>query len=452
MSTRTIGIVIRREYLNKVKKKSFLLITFIVPVLFAAMCVVPALIMRATKEEAKSIAVIDHSGIVLPYLQNNETLTFVDHSTLTLDEAKSMIGGGEVDVVLNISALDSTSRTVSAETYSSKPIGLDTQGAITAYINDAIEDYRINQVGIEDLKTIMSEVKSDVTIRTITLDETGKESITESGIFMVVSLVLGMIIYMFVAMFSGMVMSSVIEEKSSRVVEVLISSVKAIDLMFGKIIGVALVALTQFVLWIVLIVGILGITGAVVGADKVQELMGAGDVTAMVDPTGMSTDMDAMMSAAQPSEVGVIVSTLANMPLVEILVAFVLFFIFGYLLYASLFAAIGSAVENEADSSQLQLPLTIPLIVGLLIAMYAFKAPDSQMVFWTSMFPFTSPIVMLARLPFGVPLWQLIVSLVLLVLTFVVSAWASARIYKAGILQFGKKNGWADLWKWLKMR
>ncbi len=447
MDTRTIGIVIRREYLNRVKKKSFLVITFVVPVLFAALCILPSVLMMSTKEAAKTVAVVDNSGIVLPYLENTEVITYIDRTDIGIDKEKALVGT-DCDVVLNISPIDSVSRSVSAETYSAKPMGMDMTETISTRINDAVEAYRIGLYGIDNLSEIMRSVKSDIRLTTVTLSDSGKETVTESGIFMAVSLLLGIVIYMFVTMFSGMVMSSVIEEKSSRVVEVLISSVKTIDLMFGKIIGVALVALTQFVLWIVLVAAILGVTALVMGPEKLGVAMGGADVTAMADPTGGMIDADALAASAQGN---IIVSTLANMPIVEILVCFVLFFALGYLLYASMFAAIGSAVENEADSQQLQLPLTIPLLIGFFIALYAFKAPDSQLVFWTSIIPFTSPIVMLARLPFGVPMWEIVLSLALLAATFVVCAWGSAKIYKAGILQFGTKAGWKDIFKWLKM-
>ena len=218
--------------------------------------------------------------------------------------------------------------------------------------------------------------------------------------------------------------------------------------MFGKIIGVALVALTQFLLWIVLTVAIIGIVGAVGG----PKLLGGGNATELVTMNGVSQDQieAATEALSDPDGMSVIVSTIQNLPIGTILVSFLLFFIFGYMLYASMFAAIGSAVENEGDSSQLQLPLTVPLLLGFFIAFYAFKAPDSAIVFWGSMIPFTSPIVMLARLPFGVPFWQLAVSIGLLVVTVALFAWASAKIYKVGILMYGKKSTFKDLWKWIK--
>jgi ABC-2 type transport system permease protein len=253
-----------------------------------------------------------------------------------------------------------------------------------------------------------------------------------------------MVIFMFSTMFGSMVMQSVIEEKSSRVVEVLISSVQAVDLMFGKIIGVALVALTQFFLWIVLTVIIVG---AVFGLLGPETLSGATEMAAM-DPSAA-----ALAASAGSGDAAVIVSTLAHLPVGRLLVCFLVYFVLGYLLYASFFAAIGSAVENEADTQQLQIPVTIPLMLGFFIAFYAAsKNPDGGIAFWGSMIPFTSPIVMLARIPYGVALWEILLSVALLLLTFVGSAWVSAKIYKVGILMFGKKSTFKDLWNWLKQK
>ena len=445
MNLKKLNIIIGREYLNKVKKKSFLFITFGVPVLFVLMYVAIIFIMLKTKDESKLVAVHDSSKIVMPTLEDNDILSYVDFSMNNLDSLKSDLKGLGADILLVISPLDSAAETVTATTYSVKPLGVETSQIIESHINNAVEKYRIDSSGIEGLDKIMSDVKSDVSLKTYTVDDAGKETITESGVYMALSMILSMMLYMFIALFSGMVMTSVIEEKSSRVVEVLMSSVKSTELMFGKIIGVALVALTQFLLWIVLSGVLISIVGGIWGFDNIMGAASAANeitqVSGIEDAQGMElTGMQAVMS------------TLTHLNYVEIIISFLLFFIFGYLLYASLFAAIGSAVENEADTQQLQIPVTIPLLIGFFIAFYAFKAPDSPVVFWGSMIPFTSPIVMLARIPFGVPLWQLLLSLVLLVLTFIVSAWASAKIYKAGILMYGKKSTFKDLWKWLKMK
>ncbi len=451
MNLNTTGIIISREYLNKVKKKSFLITTFLVPVLFAALALLPTLIMLGTKESAKTIAVVDRSGIVAPALENSETATYSIVEDADIDALKLSLKEKGYDGLLVISELDAEARTVSADIYSSKPLGMDLSENINSKINSAVESWRIEQSGVDNLKEIMKDVKANVRLRSYTLDEEGKEKVSESGVYMMVSMILGMIIYMFIALFGGMVMSSVIEEKASRVVEVLVSSVKATELMFGKIIGVALVALTQFFLWIVLTLAIVGIVGAVSG----QNLLGGQDTAELVQTVGgvSAEQAEAVTEAlSDGGEANVILSTIGNLPFGRIIICFVLFFIFGYMLYASLFAAIGSAVENEGDSQQLQIPLTIPLLLGFFIAIYAFKAPDSALVFWGSMIPFTSPIVMLARLPFGVPVWEIVVSIVLLILTFAACAWISAKIYKVGILMFGKKSTWKDLWKWLKQK
>ena len=379
-----------------------------------------------------------------------------------MDSIKTNLEAWGVDVLLSISELDESTKNVSADTYSVKPLGMDTGENIENRINDAVEAYRIDSYGIENLESIMKEVKSNVRIHSYTVDESGNEKISESGVYMAVSMILGMMLYMFIALFSGMVMSSVIEEKSSRVVEVLVSSVKATELLFGKIIGVALVALTQFLLWIVLTGAIVGIAGGIIGMDKLMDMgqksVEVSDMGIHPEDMGMDMDLEALTAPAdsvatsEPTGMEAVMSTIGNLNLGLILFAFLIFFVFGYLLYASLFAAIGSAVENEGDSSQLQLPVTIPLMIGFFVALYAFKAPDSQLVFWFSMIPFTSPIVMLARIPFGVATWELILSIVLLIGTFVACAWASAKIYKVGILMYGKKSTFKDLWKWLKQK
>ncbi len=468
MNFKKLGIIIQREYLNKVKKKSFLLITFLAPVLFAAIAILPSIIMMGTKEEAKKVGVVDRSGIVLPYLEDNDVTHYIDlGAAADIDGLKADLKGAGVDVLLSISELDPEALSVKADTYSEKPLGMDTGSMIENRINDAVEAYRIEQSGIANLEEIMAGVKSNVKLRSYTIDETGKETISESGIYMALSMLLGIAIYMFIALFSGMVMSSVIEEKSSRVVEVLVSSVKASELMFGKIIGVALVALTQFLLWILLTGIFVGIAMGFMGKDKIMGMFGDDATTEMVQQMSPDVEIPGQLTlgdtltavsdttgvaAGEPSGMEVVMSTLGNINLAQIGIAFLFFFIFGYLLYASIFAAIGSGVENEGDSSQLQLPVTIPLMIGFFVALYAFKAPDSSLVFWFSMIPFTSPIVMLARIPFGVATWELVLSIVLLVGTFIVCAWASAKIYKVGILMYGKKSTFKDLYKWLKMK
>lgn len=451
MKFRNIKTIISREYLIRVKKKSFLVTTFLVPVLFAAICILPSVIMLMAKEKGKEVAVIDQSGIALPYLTDSKSVNYTDFSAESVEDMKATFAEKGMDALVVISPIDSVSRALTVASYSQKPLSIDLTGEINDRINDAVEDYRISQYDIADLKTIMEDIKVNVPMSTYVMDDSGEEKESSFEVPMIISMVLSMIIYMFVMMFCGMVMQSVIEEKSSRVVEVLVSSVKATELMFGKIIGVACVALTQFFLWIVLTVVLVGGFSAFIGFDA---LMGdPAQAEQMMEMTGQMGGVDVAQMTTSMSEeggLGTVLKTLMDFNWGQMIFAFVIYFILGYLLYASLYAAVGSAVENEADTQQLQIPLTVPLMLAFFIAMYAFKAPDSSVVWWGSMIPLTSPIVMLARIPYGVPTGELVLSIVLLVVTFVACGWASAKIYKIGILMFGKKTTFKDLWKWLR--
>ena len=452
MKLRNIKTIISREYLTRVQKKSFLLITFLGPVFFAAIALLPSIIMFMAEDKGKQIAVVDQSGIVLPKMESDATITYHDYSTANPDSLKTQLSELEMDAMVLVSPLDSSTKSVNVSAFSNSPISVDLKERISDKIDEAVEDYRISLYDVGDLKQIMNEVKSDINISTYTLGEDGEEKISSSEVFMIISLLLSTIIYFFIAMFSGMVMQSVIEEKTSRVVEVLVSSVKATELMFGKIIGVACVALTQFLLWIVLTAVLVTGVSAFVGFDT---MMGdPAQSEQMMQMTGQMSgvDMEQMAAVTEDDGLGVIISTLKEINYGQLIFGFFIYFALGYLLYASFFAAIGSAVENEADTQQLQMPITVPLIIGFFIAFYAFKAPDSAVVFWGSMIPFTSPIVMLARIPFGVPAWELALSIAILVGTFIACGWASAKIYQIGILMFGKKTTFKDLWKWLRMK
>lgn len=453
MKLRNINTIISREYLTRVKKKSFLLTTFLVPVLFAAMCILPSVIMFMAKDEGKRVAVVDQSGLVMPYLESSEAVTYEDYSSESPDSMKVEFEGLGLDALVVVSPLDTVAKTVTVTSYSEKPLSVEMKERISSSASEAVEDYRISLYEVGDLKQIMEDVKADIPVTTYTIGDEGEEKITSSEVYMVISMVLSIIIYMFIAMFSGMVMQSVIEEKASRVVEVLVSSVKATELMFGKIIGVACVALTQFLLWIVLTVVLVGGFSVFVGFDSLTG--DAAQTEQMMEMTAQmgGVDMAEMTeTVAQEEGLGAVISTLKDINWAQMVLAFVVYFALGYLLYASFFAAIGSAVENEADTNQLQMPVTIPLMLAFFVALYAFNAPDSPIVWWGSMIPFTSPIVMLARIPFGVPAWELALSIVLLVATFLACGWASAKIYKIGILMFGKKTTFKDLWKWLKQK
>lgn len=454
MKMRNIGIVISREYSTRVRKKSFLVTTFLVPVIFAAICVLPSLIMLFAKDSGKQVAVVDQSAIVMPYMVDNDDIDYVDYSTENPDSMKVRFNELDLDALVVISALDTVNKSVAVTAYSDKPLSMSLKEDIKSKVDEAVEDYRVASYDIDDLKQIMSDIKADVQMSTYTFDESGEEKISSSEVYMIISMVMSMIIYMFIAMFTGMVMQSVIEEKSSRVVEVLVSSVKATELMFGKIIGVACVALTQFFLWIVLTLILVAGASAFIGFDTMMgDPAQTEQMMEMAGQMGAGVDMEAMTAAAtEEGGMAAVMSTLANVNWMQMIIAFVVYFVLGYLLYASFFAAIGSAGENEADTNQLQIPVTIPLMLAFFVAIYSFNAPDSNLVWWFSMIPFTSPIVMLSRIPFGVPTWELVLSIILLAGTFIACGWASAKIYKIGILMFGKKTTFKDLWKWLRQK
>ena len=448
MNLRTIGVIINREYSTRVKKKTFLLTTFLVPVLLALCGVAMGVMMVNVKEKTKTVGVVDESGIVMSYLKNSEQISFQDMSSEPLDTVKARLADLGLDGVLSISKIDEQ-KNLQASFTSVKPVGMGVTATMSRYID---EDYRIRAYEIDGLEEIVNSVKADVPIRTFVLDEKGGEKVSESGVNSILSMVLGIFIFLFITMFGSMVMTAVVEEKTSKVVEVLISSVKATELMFGKIIGVALVALTQFFLWIVLSIVLLS-AGMGIIAPKMMDTVDAQSIVAgLPEGTNQFDAMTAVLSQSD-SELGDVVGTLAGLNIGQLVLYFIVFFVLGYLLYASLFAAIGSAaVDNENDTSQLQMPVTIPLMIAYFIALYAYNAPDSAVALWGSMIPFTSPIVMLARIPFGVPGWQILLSIGLLVVTTIACAYLSAKIYKVGVLMYGKKTTFKDLWKWLKQK
>ncbi len=470
MNFRNIGIIISREYSTRVHKKSFLFITFGVPLLFIAFIAVVLLILTQTHDKMQTVQVLDESGIVMPHFASGRSFTYVDRSDYDLDDLKSGLKDDDADILVHVSPLDPVAKNVSVEIFSLKPTTVDFKEIVQSKVEDAVEDYRISSYGIPDLKEVVASLKPDIRIATYTINEEGDEKATSSDVFMAISIILTFIVFFFITAFSAMVMQGVIEEKSSKVVEVLTSSVKSTELMYGKIIGVAGVALTQFLLWVVLI-GIVvfglakfGVFDSLAGPEVTEQFsqmasMPGMDMSSMtgIDPTQIAgaagtAVQDAGTPADDNSEIAAVLQTLKGLNYGQIILSFIVYFLLGYLLYGSLYGAIGSAVDNEADTSQLQLPMTIPLLLAFYIAFYVFRTPDSSLAVWGSIIPFTSPIVMLARLPFGVPGWQLALSIVLLLLTFVLCAWLSAKIYRVGLLTSGKKATFKDLWKWIRMK
>ncbi len=432
-----IGIIIQHEYSERVR---FILTTILTPVLILGMYAGMIWLMMKDSTTEKELLVVDRSGWVAPLLENTKTLTFTptDKSPEQLREEHTegefgylVIGA---DIVNNPSDLQ-------LYTYEQSTVEID--GAITGQVERIIEAEKLKGYQIENLDQILADVETNVKMSTYRIDTaTGEEKESSSTLAMILAGVFGFLTYFFVLIYGGMVMQGVIREKSSKVLEIMVSSVKPFELMFGKIIGIALVAVTQLAIWVALLaIGTTLLGGAVAGnldpETTAQMTAGAGVDAAQIT-AGITSEGSAMLSMLSDTVF-----------ILKILLSFVLYFIGGYLLYAAMFAAVGSAVDNEADTQQLQLPISMPLIFGFIIAATSMRDPDSSLAVWGSLIPFTSPIVMMARLPYGVPAWQLILSIVLLYATFVAIAWLAARIYRVGIFMYGKKPTWKDLAKWI---
>lgn len=457
MGKNKISVIISREYSIRVKKKSFILTTIFAPILMAAIFVVPMLIAAYSEDgNTLTVKVSDNSGIVMPYLESGGPLLFEDASGINIDTLKSEARSDEAVAVLIISQLDSN-KNVSLSLYSGKQINADNQSRIRSMAEEAVEEYKLESYNIPQLDKIVEEIKTDVKIDTFLIDDSSEgEKASKVEIYMVIGYITSFLIYMFIFMFGGMVMRSVIDEKSNRIVEVIVSSVKPFQLMMGKIIGVAAVGLTQFLIWIVLTLVLVAVAIPLFGPEEIMQgaTVQTDQVTAIMENNGV--DMDAV-SAAMPvagAESGVesFIDALSSINFTQIILCFLVYFLLGYLLYSGMFAAVGSAVDNEADTQQLSLPITVPLIVGLFIMLHTFQYPDSSLSFWASIIPFTSPMVMMARIAYGVPLWELLLSISLLIVTFLFLTYISGKIYRTGILMYGKKASWKDLSKWLKYK
>ena len=450
MKLSNIGLIIGREYSTRVKKKSFILLTILTPLLMAALMVVPVLISLYKGGDRQVISIVDGTGLLENYFESDShtEYRFLPAET-TQESLKQSFATYESSTVLYVSPLDSAGN-ASVTAYSKEPLGMETKMGAEKTIATALRDRKLQNLNIDNFDEIMDKVKSDVKIDAYTLDNSGKEKKDSVEMYMIIAYVLSFLIYMFVFLFGSMVMRGVIEEKTNRIVEVIVSSVSSFELMMGKIIGVALVALTQFAIWVLLLGGVaMGLSGVVSSkmADKVAEATAAMNESPLSDANVNPVDMGDL------GEIASVMDQISQINIGQILLCFLIYFVLGYLLYAAMFAAVGSAVDNEADTNQLSLPITIPLMIGLFIMLHTFQHPSSQLSVWASIIPFTSPMVMLARIPFGVvPAWQLILSIVLLALTFVIFAYISAKIYKVGILTYGKKATFKDLFKWLKYK
>ena len=446
-----ISIIIKREYMTRVRKKSFIIMTILAPVLMAAIIIVPTLVMVNQDQDFKKIAVLeDNSDLFKDVIKNTKNLEFVYLENTKVDDLKNSFEKEGYYGILYISPeLVNTPNAIQLLSKKQPPIGLLEH--IEGSLEKEIEKQKLMTYNIENLDEIMKNVNTKVSIQTKKVGDAGEESETSTGIAMALAYLGGFLMYMLVFMFGAQVMRGVIEEKTSRVVEVIVSSVKPVQLMMGKIVGIALVGLTQFLIWVFLTIAIAGvIKSTILKKDNLTEVSQNVTESLMAGEQQSETGMQTAEMATEITEFSKLFTSAMNQPWGLILVCFIFYFITGYLLYASIFAAIGSAVDNETETQQFMLPVTIPIILALMVAMGTMQNPESSLSFWCSMIPLTSPIVMVARLPFGVPYWQLGVSMVIMVLTFLAFVWMAAKVYRTGILMYGKKTSWKEMWKWLR--
>jgi len=420
-------LIIKREYLSRVRKKSFIIMTLLTPLFMIGVFIVPIL-LASSSEDKTTIAIIDNNKFKEFRLTSSLNLEYTYLNELNLEQHKTTLIE-TYDFLLHIPKIDSIEQIESSiEVYSINQMSLSIKQNVENQIDKKLTNIYLLQSGINPDQIKKSQSKS--TIKTYVVDEQGENTKGNSEASFGIGLVGGFLIYIFIFMYGTMVMRSVIEEKTNRIVEIIISSVKPFKLMLGKIISVALVGLSQFAMWIIL--------------GFVFLLIANGFISTDLDVTNLNAN-EAVLS----SEIG---SSLMALPIKSLFIVFLIYFLGGYLLYGSLFAAIGSASDQETDNQQFIVPITIPLILSFVIVQVVIDNPHGGLAYWLSMIPFTSPIIMIARIPFGVPLHELLFSISLLIGGFLLTTWVAAKIYRVGILMYGKKISYKELWKWLKYK
>lgn len=432
-----IGLIIHKEYKTRVVKKSFILMTFLTPLLFVGIIILPTWIATLQDNTEKHIVVIDRTNLYKDIFVNNDiyTFDFVDEPIEEIREETSK--NKEFTALLSIT--DDLSKNPKAATiYSEKQINVELKSYISSLLNKQVEEQKLAAYNIPNLKEMIEESQTNLEISTIKWGIDGEEKEASAEMALIIGMVAAMLIYMFIIMYGTQVMNGVMQEKSNRIVEVIISSVRPFELMMGKIIGIALVGLTQFLMWVVITLILLSVGSLFIGSgldmSSMNELSQMQGVS-MSDAEAMATDIYKMLSSFNWIQIGIL---------------FVVYFLGGYLLYASLFAAIGSSVDNETDANQFTMPITLPIILSIFAALYSVRSPESSFSFWFSIIPFTSPVVMMVRLPFDVAAWEIILSIAVLILSFIGTTWIAGKIYRTGILMYGKKVTWKELWKWTK--
>ena len=434
-----IWIIIQREFMTRVKKKSFILLTILMPFIFAALIMVPLMLATIEGDEQKTVMVVDKTGRYVGSLKSTANYAFVPTAD---NKDEFYTEDSEVEAVVQITA-DLAKNPKAVTIYSPREVKAELLSYVETCLGEQVRREKLSAYNIPELETIIADIQTDFHVATVKRNAEGDETSSNTYIAMTAGFIFTFLIYMFVMSYGGMVMQSVMEEKTNRIVELMVSSVKPFQLMMGKIIGVALVGFVQLAIWGVMLSIILMVCGSVFG------LSAAPAVPAVA---GADAQMAAVAQQAGGGEAAEIMSALMGLPYAELGIMFVLYFVGGYLLYASFFAAVGASINAQEDSSQFIMPVVLIMVFGLYAAMYSAENTNGPLAFWASIFPLTSPIVMMVRIPFGVPWWEEVLSLGLLFATSVGFVWLSARIYRVGILMYGKKPSLREMLKWVRWR
>ena len=441
-------IILKREYLSRVRKKSFVILTLLVPFLFAGITILPAWLAMQDDKEERTIAVYDGTGIFLGRLESTEYTKFHFIPEEEYSQIKDNIKSSPFYAVLFIPPNILTANR--AQLFSDKQVTIDIKNMVGNKLEHILENDKkkqvIDQSGIPDLEEKLAATRTNINLETIKVGDKGSTVKSSTEIAMAVGYAAGFIIYMFVFIYGAMVMRGVMEEKTSRIVEVIISSVKPTQLMFGKIIGIGLVGLTQLLFWI--IIGSAIVTG-------VQSFVGVPEAEALQQSQNLMGTSGVAVQTATANQQNVaieIVDMIGNLNLPLIFGSFLFYFLGGFLMYASLMGAVGSAVDHDEEAQQLMMPVTLPLIFSIIILFPVVKNPEGALAFWASMIPFTSPVIMMVRVPFGVPAWELLLSMSILLASIWGTIWVAGKIYRTGILMYGKKVNLKEIVKWLFYR
>ena len=439
MAMRNIGLIIMREFKERVYKKSFIITTLLMPLFFAAISVAPALIMHFATGDTKTVSVIDNSGIIAPQLESDESVAFVAIPNGDLQEELKKSLESDNFGLLYIGE-DIVANPNNVQLYTNASSSMLVEEYIVDQIEDIIEAERLKEYNINDLKQILEKIEVNISLSTFRNDKENTASSSAASSFL--GIALGFVLYFFLIIYGSIVMQSIIEEKNSRILEVMVSTVRPFDMMMGKILGVAAVAVTQIVIWGVLIVAMSALLVPAVMPDdilaSVEAVKGGADVMSMASN---GVDIETVAALASITNTGYIAKIIA------LLIAFM---VGGFLLYAAMYAAVGASVDTAQDAQQLTTPIMLPIIISFIILTMVMNDPNSPLIVWCSMIPFTSPIVMMGRIPSGIPTWEIATSLVMLYATFIVMVWLAGKIYRVGIFMHGKKPTFKELYKWLK--